>query len=414
MVAEPVLATVDTLRSAYLKVSDFLLTSLEKLPDHNSMKSGVLNYFSSAPQKPLDPLKSLSNPLKEKCNDHKLEIFSVLTIGLGIAGYYYYQKRQLAPYRNKHNKRRVPKLPNGARRDVVLVVGSPTEPLTRLLAIDFEKRGFIVYLTILDDKDFKYIQSNGITDDINYLNLNENDTYDVSFRKFAQLLKVKVVPFQGAESHMLRLSAVVFTPNLYFPLGPIENIPMSSWTKLQDKLAVYFRIIGSGLLDIVREQRSKMITIVPTIVSSLQMPYHAPETILQNSLKSLFAILAKELSPQGISVTQIRLGNLNLSNTRSLPASRATRLSNIVEAEVRSWSEEMRSVYGDQFLKSQAKSSQIGSSLKTKGLRDLHHLLFDLIFTTSRNPLVTYYGAGAKAYDRIASFLPISLLEMIS
>ncbi|SGZ47633.1 CIC11C00000003031 [Sungouiella intermedia] len=416
MVAEPVQATVETLRSAYLRVSDFLVSSLDQLPDPTSIKnSRLFQYLSTSTQQPPGPnILANHTSLKQKYNDHKYEILSVLTVGLGVAGYYYYQKRLLAPYRNKQNKRRVPKLANGARRDVVLVVGSPTEPLTRLLAIDFEKRGFIVYLTILDDKDFKYIQSNGITDDINYLNLNESDNYDVAFRKFSHLLNVKVVPFQGAEPHVLKLSAVVFTPNLYFPLGPIENIPMSSWAKLQDKLGVYFRIIGSGLLDIVRDQHSKVIGIVPTIVSSLQMPYHAPETILQNSLKSLFAILAKELSPQGISVTQIRLGNLNLSNTRVLPASRATRVSNIVEAEVRSWSEEMRSVYGNDFQKAQARSSPIGSSLKTKGLRDLHHLLFDLIFSRSRNPLVVYYGTGARAYDRITSFLPVSFLELIS
>lgn len=408
MVAEPVQAVMGTLRNAYLKVGDFLLSLLDQMPDPVAIQSGLFNYFGNLP----DTVKLAPNPgnsletFRDKCKNHNLELLSILTVGLGVGGYLYYRNRQLAPYRNKQNKRRVPKLANGARRDVVLLVGSPTEPLTRLLAIDFEKRGFIVYLTILDDKDFKYIQSNGITDDINYLNLNENENYDVAFRKFAQLLQVQVIPFPGAESHLLRLSAVVFSPNLYFPLGPIENIPQISWNKLQAKLAVYFRMIGSGLMDIVRDQHSKVISVIPSIVSALQMPYHAPETILQNSLKSLFATLAKELRSQGISVTQVRLGNLNLSNTKCLPASKASRVSNIVEAEVRSWSEEMRSVYGDEFQKAQARSSPIGNTFKTKGLRELHHLLFDLIFSTTRNPQVVHYGTGSRTYDWIASLLP--------
>lgn len=415
MVAEPVQATVETLRSAYSKVTDFWSYSLEQLPDLSTFKnSGVFQYFTTT--KPSNPLLSrdLIGSLKQKYEDHKYEVISVLTLGLGVAGYYYYAKRSIAPYRNRQNKRRVPKLANGARRDVVLVVGSPTEPLTRLLAIDFEKRGFIVYLTILDDKDLRYIQSNGITDDINYLNLNESENFGIAIQKFCQLLKVKVVPFPGADAHLLKLSAVVFTPNLYFPLGPIENIPMTSWTKLQDKLLIYFKIIGLGLLDLVRDQRSKVIGIVPTIVSSLNLPYHAPEIILQNSLKNLFSVLSKELKPQGIHVTQIRLGNLNLSSTRSLPASKATRVSNIVEAEVRSWSEDMRSVYGKDFQKAQARLNPLGSSLKHKGLRDLHHLLFDLIFSKSKNPLVVYYGTGARSYERIASFLPTRVLELIT
>ena len=57
---------------------------------------------------------------------------------------------------------------------MILIVGSPTEPLTRFIAIDFEKRGFIVYLTLLDNNDIKYIESNPISDGINYLNFNFN------------------------------------------------------------------------------------------------------------------------------------------------------------------------------------------------------------------------------------------------
>lgn len=413
MVAEPVLATLGTLRLFYATSCDYLSAQHEKLPDSTSFwnSSWLPHFDSSQTQHPQEHAEYALSRITQKCKDYKTELLSAFTVGLGLAGYLYFQ---LSEKSSSVKRRRVPKLANGARRDVVLVVGSPTEPLTRLLALDFEKRGFIVYLTILDDKDLKYIQSNAITDDINYLNLTESGGFESRFAKFRKLLEVKVVPFEGAKSHFLRLSAVVFTPTLYFPLGPIENIPETSWNKMFARLAVYYKLFGSGLLDLVRDQKSKVVGIIPSIVSTLKMPYHAPETILQNSLKDLFTTLAKEVRGQGISVTQVRLGNLNLSSSRNLPASRATRVSSIVEAEVRSWSDEMRSVYGSEFQKAQAQSSPIASTFKTRGLRDLHHLLFDLIFHNGRNPSVVYYGAGARAYDQIASILPESVMELIT
>jgi hypothetical protein len=43
-------------------------------------------------------------------------------------------------------KRRAKKAGNGARLEVVVIAGSPSEPITRSLSLDLERRGFIVYI----------------------------------------------------------------------------------------------------------------------------------------------------------------------------------------------------------------------------------------------------------------------------
>ncbi|GEQ68276.1 hypothetical protein JCM33374_g1943 [Metschnikowia sp. JCM 33374] len=416
MVAEPVQATLGALRATYESLSQFVSAQTEKLPDASKIwDSTPLIYLGGAEAGPHNPPpETLLEKIDARVKLRKYELMCVLATGLGVAGVVLHRRSMISRSSGstKPRRRRTPKLPNGARRDVALVVGSPTEPMTRLLALDFEKRGFIVYLTVFDDKDLKYISSNTITDDINYLDLSGGEDLAAALAKFSQLLQVEVVPIKGAEPHLLKLSAVVFAPNLYFPLGPVENTAAASWDRVLARISVYTRLLNSGLLDLVRVQKSKVIAIVPTIVSSLRLSYHAPETMFQNCLKDLFVTLAKELRPQGISVTQVRLGNLNLTNTRTLPASKSARVSGIAEAEVRSWSPGMQSLYGEQFSKTQTKSNSMGSSIGSQGLRGLHHLLFDLIFYTGRNPSVVYYGSGARSYERISSFLPTALIDM--
>lgn len=409
MVAEPVSTALMFLNATYDSVSDTLLNQLTTVVRTVSGWTSSLGWGSKPPVKAGTGLISTSNgPWIERIRSRKYEI-AVLGTALGLTAYALYRYNKSAESRANRpiKKRRVPKLPNGARKDVVLVVGSPTEPLTRLLALDFEKRGFIVYLTIMDDKDLRYTQSNHITDDLNYLNLAGGADLADLIGKFQQLLHVPVTPIKGGEGHLLELAAVVFAPNLYFPLGPLENFPLVAWERAMTRLQMYFQLLGSGFMLLVREHRSKVIVLVPNIVSSLGMAYHGPETLFQNSVKDLFGVLSKEVASQGISVSQIRIGNLNLT-----ALSPKARVPAMVEAEIRSWGEDLQGLYGRQFLRQQAKSAPQGRNIALGLLAGLHHLLFDMIYSKKASPAVVYYGSGARAYERLAALLPTLVLQM--
>ncbi|CAK7896560.1 hypothetical protein CAAN1_04S06458 [[Candida] anglica] len=413
MVAEPVQATVETLSNLYNYASHLVATQKDNIESSDYIeKIRGWNPISTSSKQPDSFPKIHKSSIFHSLgtNSTKKIIISgtLFTIGIGFTSYYGYKwwLNGQKPISTVQNKRRVPKLSNGARSDVVLVVGSPTEPLTRLIALDFEKRGFIVYLTILDEKDLKYVESNPITDDINYLNLNDSYSFEIQLAKFQNYLSIPVVPFQGAAPHTLKLVGVVFAPSLYFPLGPIENVTVASWNKVLERIQIPLKLFSSGLINLVRTQQSKIILISSHMTSSLDLPYHSAETLHQKSIESLFTSLTREVAHQNISVTQVKLGNLNITNQRVSPESRK---SNIINSEIRSWSEEMRELYATNFSKSQFKFNPMRTSRRGANLRDLYHQLYDLIYPinqSQRNPATVYCGTGARTYDWVSKVLP--------
>jgi hypothetical protein len=63
--------------------------------------------------------------------------------------------------RNKKSrkKRRAKKASNGARLEVVVVAGPPSEPITRSISLDLERRGFIVYVVCNTIEDEVLVQN---------------------------------------------------------------------------------------------------------------------------------------------------------------------------------------------------------------------------------------------------------------
>lgn len=407
MVAEPVLATVEMLNLAYSKAADFIL-ALANASYNTDIYDKVSKFNPFAEDHHFQPSKSLWDKVADHIVEHRVSYVSVLTVGIGLGGYFHYKSTASEP-KNGH-RRRVRKLPNGARRDAVLLVGSPTEPLTRLMALDLEKRGFIVYLTILDEKDEKYVEANSIMEDLNYLNLSDSYSFDVHLSKFRKLLQMPVVPFVGAEPHTLNLLGIVLAPLLYFPIGPIENITVASWLKVNERLNVYLKLLSSGLVSMAREHNSKLVVVYPNVVRNLTIPYHAPEAVFQSSVHSLFTALSRELYAQSIPVTHIRMGNLNVSShDKSYDKSK---ISSLVASEMKGWNSDVRSIYADRFAKAEYRANPIRSTGKGTSLRDFYHTVFDVLY--SKNPpSVIYCGTGARTYEWILRFLPQSFLDLV-
>lgn len=410
MVAEPVQATVQALDYYYNVASKFVSKQVEQLPEFDLLHLNPVQTHMESNVNHDSVIKRISN---------NKGIISVLTVGIG-AGIWYYGNSQVVGGSSgifgsnwRHwlvskpvKKRRVPKLANGARQDVVLIVGSPTEPLTRLIALDFERRGFIVYLTILDETDMKYTETNTITEDINYLNLVNSFSFDRQLNEFHQLLRIPIVPFPGASPHSLKLVGVVFTPHLHYPIGPVENVTVASWTKILDRLSVYPKLFSSGLIQLIRLQKAKTILITPCITSTLNLPYHGPESLLQNALQSLFSTITKEIRQHQLCVTQIKLGNISvLANGNSISKKRS-----IINSEINGWNDDIRTLYSKSFSNTENKSIPMQLLLKGTNLRALYHLLYDLIYSKTPNPPVTYFGTGARMYEWIYCLLPSSFL----
>jgi hypothetical protein len=72
-------------------------------------------------------------------SEHKI-VTGVLVIAFGGVTYHLIRRR------SSRKKRRARRAGNGARLEVVVIAGSPSEPITRSISLDLERRGFIVYI----------------------------------------------------------------------------------------------------------------------------------------------------------------------------------------------------------------------------------------------------------------------------
>lgn len=407
MVAEPVQATVETLNAAYIKVSDFVLAHADSLNTLNVFeKVSNLNLFHHEDH--LEPAPRVWDRISDHIISNRYAYVSIISVGIGIGSYLSSQSKSAVS--KTSIRRRARKLPNGSRRDAILLIGSPTEPFTRLLALDFEKRGFVVYLTILDQKDEKYVEANSIMEDLNYLNLSDSYSFDLHLSKFRKLLQMPVVPFAGAEPHTLNLQGIVFAPLLYFPLGPIENITVASWLKVNERFNVYFKLLSSGLISMARDHKSKLIVVYPNTVRNLNIPYHAPEAVFQSSVTSLFTALSRELGSKDVSVTHVRMGNLNVSSHDKVAGK--SKISSLVASEVKGWNEDVKSIYADRFSRAEHRANPIRTTGKGSSLREFYHIIFDILYA-KHPPKVVYCGTGARFYEWLPKFLPQSLLDMV-
>jgi CubicO group peptidase (beta-lactamase class C family) len=97
-------------------------------------------------------------------------------VGLGVS--IYFIKRQRSLYLKK---RRANRASNGARMEAVVVAGSITEPIVRSLALDLERRGFIVFVVCNDVEEELMVQSQERSD-IRPLMI---DLSDVSIDRFS-------------------------------------------------------------------------------------------------------------------------------------------------------------------------------------------------------------------------------------
>jgi hypothetical protein len=80
-------------------------------------------------------------------------------LGLGVATFYAYRQR-----RSYGKKRRAKRASNGARIEVVVIAGPINEPIVRSLALDLERRGFIVFIVCSDVQEEVMVQNEARSD----------------------------------------------------------------------------------------------------------------------------------------------------------------------------------------------------------------------------------------------------------
>ncbi|BDD54469.1 hypothetical protein MAP00_000086 [Monascus purpureus] len=322
-------------------------------------------------------------------------------------------------------RRKARKAANGARKEIVVVAGSPHEPLTRSIASDLERRGFIVYITVLSEEEEQIVRSENRLDILPLwldltTTLSSPSEIHPSLNAIRSLITQPQHPTPGMPPHVCQLSGLVVIPSPGYATGPVATIPPSAWAD-----TVNTRILSPILttqlflpLLTLRNTSSTIVLAYPSISSSLSAPFSGPEVAATRALSGFAASLRRELrllQRSNIDVVELRLGNIDLG-----PHYRNAQ-SQLAGTEVLAWSTQQRALYGPQYLNSieQRPMASTGpGAVRGSPARNLHYAVFDAIEATPRNifgrrkakEAVVYVGRGARCYGIIGEWVPGGLV----
>lgn len=114
--------------------------------------------------------------------------------------------------RKANKKRRARKSASGARTDVVVLAGATSSPLASAVALDLERRGFVVYVATSSAEEETYIRSLSRADLLPLpIALGDPFSAQEQLARFQNLLGREHVAFDGAEPHHLEFKGLVST-----------------------------------------------------------------------------------------------------------------------------------------------------------------------------------------------------------
>ncbi|KAG9859323.1 DUF1776-domain-containing protein, partial [Aureobasidium melanogenum] len=269
-------------------------------------------------------------------------------------------------------KRRARKSNNGARTEVVVLAGSPTSSLTTAIAMDLERRGFIVYVITSTREDEEHLRKQLRPDVLPFdLDLIHPDKAEGQMQRFHHFLSRHHHAFDGASAHRLTLAGVILVPDISsVTVGSIAQLSPEAWSTALNAKVLHTITVARYMLPLVTEFKSKILLLTPNVISSLRPPYRAIESTVSSALGAFAASLSSELSLQGLHACHFKLGNIEIAGSKQKR-------------------DENRRVRG-----------ALGTPI-----RKLHEAMFDALH--SSDPSRTWHvGRGSLIYDFIGSWIP--------
>lgn len=327
----------------------------------------------------------------------------------------------------KQRSRLARRASNGGRSEVVLLTGSPKEPLVWLLAQDLNIRGFIVYITASPSEEENVLNEHN--EDIHLLRVSSYfDPVAVAeaLSSLNKVLETPVSAFAGATPHFLSLAGIVIVPDLFYPSGPLEATPHNQLAQtVQSKIQMPLNILASGALELARNHASKLILITPVIIGSLSPAFHAAEAMVYGALSNLALSVSREVSSQRVPFVHLRLGSFDTRPVKTPPTvsskhafcasvvenvpQQDARERNRLQADILSWSDGIRQIYGGQY---KASASLLQARTRGTNLRCLYNSLFDILISPSP-PRVVRVGKGSFTYEKLTSWLPDGFISTL-
>ncbi|KAI0021159.1 hypothetical protein F4780DRAFT_739328 [Xylariomycetidae sp. FL0641] len=357
--------------------------------------------------------------------------------GLAVCVIGYVTYRTVRHSKLLRKSRRAKRARNGSRLEVVVIAGSPSLPLTKSLSLDMERRGFIVYIVCNSIEDEVVVQ-NLSRPDIKPLSLDITDppATGAAIDRFATYLQTPHAAVPRAKANYLTLTSVILIPSLHYQTSPIATIPPSNFADLFNTHLLHPILTIQSFLPLLTSRLTppaatssessaagpsppRVLVFTPSIMSSINPPFHAPEATVCSALAAFTEVLTGELRPLGIPVTHLQLGTFDFAGFT--PTTRGGSLTApgpgaAPPTETLQWPDHARHAYGRNYVAHAA--SAIGAGrirgmpLRGSSLRELHHAVFDVLDGGSEKAgaAVVRVGLGAGLYGFVGRWVPRGLV----
>ncbi|APA09873.1 hypothetical protein SS1G_05894 [Sclerotinia sclerotiorum 1980 UF-70] len=409
-------------------VADYIERHIEKVAASIRVSLASAEWIPpSARPRPPPPTRTFAAPqsvyirIEQWVSKNKLLTGAIVIVVGGIT-YHVIRKRS-----NYRKKRRAKRAVTGARQEVVVLAGSPSEPITRSISLDLERRGFIVYVVCNTIEDEVLVQ-NESRQDIKPLMIDIVDPSSASaaIDRFAAHLRAPHSPFQGGKTHHLIFRSLILIPSLTYPSSPIATLSASTLSDLlntrllnpiltlQNFLPLLTQLPFHGSCSSDNVPKPSILVLTPNIIPSLSPAFHAPESSTTSFLKTFTQILTSELSPLSIPVTNLQLGTFDFSffgpknqlqsyRGRSPPANS-------------NWDPTSRHVYSRNYAAINCSNVGIamgcgsigGGHGKGSSLRELNNAVFDAM--ERKKGGIIRVGMGSSVYGFIGAWVPRGLV----
>ena len=366
-------------------------------------------------------------------------------------------------------KRRAKKLPNGAKKEIiVLVCSSFHDPLTRSLALDLERRGYVVYVTVSSTEEDSLIQQETKAD-IRPLWMDLTSTVPnpaVDIHPNLEAIKELLTQHQPEALHgragpgssmgnMTFAGIVVFPGCSGYPVGPLATLPPTDIidtlnTRLLSPLLSiqqFLPLLSNHSTD--PTSPSSIVIAYPSIPASLTPPRQSPEAIITSSLGTMATSLRRELAVMraNITVHELKLGNFDMatvskstnasSPTRPHPSSYPPRTSSsspnldpaksqLTHQPSHAWHSTQRAAIQRKETSAPPANASPFFILRGSPARELHNAVFDALappqvykafgrwdWQTPKSSSTVFVGSGARVYDFIGSWVPRGFVGML-
>lgn len=282
--------------------------------------------------------------------------------------------------RKANKKRRAKKSPSGARIEVVVVAGATSSPIASAVALDLERRGFVVYVATSSAEEETYIRSLSRADLLPLpLALADPFSAQEQLSRFQNLLGREHFAFDGAEPHHLEFKGLVLVPDTgAAPVGQIGDLTSEDWSDVLNAKVLNTIATIQLFLPALIAQQSKVLMLAPSIMPVLRLPGHAAESTTWWALNMFTATLAAEMKEQntGVTVSRFNLGNFDIPSVTA----------------------------------KQKREGEPTPRFRATPLRELNNAVFDTL--TARKPLrVLNVGKGSVAYVMVGLLAPQSIVD---